>query len=71
MAFGMDFPELVLILIIVLVVFGTTSLAQRNGGESQIADRPAGAWTRGDWALVIATVALALLAAALVTRRHG
>lgn len=71
----MGFGELVLILIVVVIVFGSTKLPQLGEYlERAMRDRPfesrlllerRHAWTRWDWLLVVAVAGLGVAAVAL------
>ena len=80
MAFGMDFGELALVLIIVVIVFGSAKLPslgeglKRSGRSDRAYDEQQGgekqAWTRAEWTLVVLASALGTLALALEILRH-
>jgi hypothetical protein len=76
----MGFGELVLILLIVMVVFGSTKLPQAHDslakwlrGEQFRAvrrDDKSRRWSKSDWALVVMVWVLAAMALWLLLRRH-
>jgi TatA/E family protein of Tat protein translocase len=82
MPFGMGFGDVILILVIVVVVFGSTKLPNLGDGLGRLLrgeqaspprllmERQRKSWTRSDWALVIAAVVVGAAALALLLRRH-
>ena len=80
MPFGMGFGELVLILLIVVIVFGSTKLPQLGEylekvlRDRQLEDRlllrERHAWSRWDWLLVVAVAVLGIVAIGLALTRH-